>query len=139
MAERTGLEPATPCVTGRYSNQLNYRSTYSFAFRLLIIVSQEIINKTLINVWQFPTLTWGDPTLPSALRRFTTEFGMGSGGTTALLPPDKFCTFPSKSNITFAILSLNQNFNLEQAYINHPLAQALSENNIVSLKTPSVL
>jgi len=26
MAERTGLEPATPCVTGRYSNQLNYRS-----------------------------------------------------------------------------------------------------------------
>ena len=28
MAERTGLEPATPCVTGRYSNRLNYRSTY---------------------------------------------------------------------------------------------------------------
>ena len=26
VAERTGLEPATPCVTGRYSNQLNYRS-----------------------------------------------------------------------------------------------------------------
>ncbi|MBP6122221.1 hypothetical protein, partial [Providencia sp.] len=26
---------------------------------------------TLFNVWQFPTLTWGDPTLPSALRRFT--------------------------------------------------------------------
>ncbi len=25
MAGRTGLEPATPCVTGRYSNQLNYR------------------------------------------------------------------------------------------------------------------
>ena len=22
----TGLEPATPCVTGRYSNQLNYRT-----------------------------------------------------------------------------------------------------------------
>ena len=27
MAERTGLEPATHGVTGRYSNQLNYRST----------------------------------------------------------------------------------------------------------------
>ena len=27
MAERTGLEPATLGVTGRYSNQLNYRST----------------------------------------------------------------------------------------------------------------
>ena len=29
MAERTGLEPATPGVTGRYSNQLNYRSNSS--------------------------------------------------------------------------------------------------------------
>ena len=29
LAERTGLEPATPGVTGRYSNQLNYRSVYS--------------------------------------------------------------------------------------------------------------
>ncbi len=27
----------------------------------------------------------GTPTLPSALLRFTSEFGMGSGGTTALL------------------------------------------------------
>ena len=26
MAEWTGLEPATPGVTGRYSNQLNYLS-----------------------------------------------------------------------------------------------------------------
>ena len=25
VAQRTGLEPATPGVTGRYSNQLNYR------------------------------------------------------------------------------------------------------------------
>ena len=42
-----------------------------------------------IDAWQFPTLAWGDPTLPSALRRFTSEFGMGSGGTTALVPPGK--------------------------------------------------
>ena len=26
VAVRTGLEPATPGVTGRYSNQLNYRT-----------------------------------------------------------------------------------------------------------------
>ena len=29
-------------------------------------------------------------TLPSALPRFTSEFGMGSGGSTALWPPGKF-------------------------------------------------
>ena len=33
MAQRTGLEPATPGVTGRYSNRLNYRcvSLWTFA------------------------------------------------------------------------------------------------------------
>ncbi len=41
----------------------------------------------LFNARAVPTLTWGDPTLPSALRRFTSEFGMGSGGTTAPKPP----------------------------------------------------
>ena len=35
MAERTGLEPATPGVTGRYSNQLNYRSKVTRLFRLV--------------------------------------------------------------------------------------------------------
>ena len=30
MAEWTGLEPATPDVTGRYSNQLNYHSAELF-------------------------------------------------------------------------------------------------------------
>ena len=29
LAVRTGLEPATPCVTGMYSNQLNYRTKLS--------------------------------------------------------------------------------------------------------------
>ncbi len=50
----------------------------------------------LIITWRFPTLTWGDPTLPSALRRFTSEFGMGSGGTTALRPPGKFISIQNK-------------------------------------------
>ena len=31
LAERTGFEPATPGVTGRYSNQLNYRSVRNAA------------------------------------------------------------------------------------------------------------
>jgi hypothetical protein len=34
LAEWTGLEPATPGVTGRYSNQLNYHSRYSRPFDL---------------------------------------------------------------------------------------------------------
>ena len=28
LAVWTGLEPATPCVTGRYSNQLNYHTIF---------------------------------------------------------------------------------------------------------------
>src|SRR5690606_19044800 len=32
-ADRTGLEPATSCVTGRHSNQLNYRSNLLFPIR----------------------------------------------------------------------------------------------------------
>ena len=35
MAEWTGLEPATPGVTGRYSNRLNYHSASVAALRLL--------------------------------------------------------------------------------------------------------
>ena len=97
VAERTGLEPATPCVTGRYSNQLNYRSTDSFTLisnRLITVCSRYFPcqrKRNKFDAWQFPTLAWGGPTLPSALRRFTSEFGMGSGGTTALKPPGKFC------------------------------------------------
>ncbi len=40
-----------------------------------------------LNAWQCPTFTWGDPTLSSALSVFTSEFGMGSGGTRSLWPP----------------------------------------------------
>ncbi len=58
----------------------------------------------LFDAWQFPTLTWGDPTLPSALRRFTSEFGMGSGGTTALVPPGKFFVLSTPFFIASAAL-----------------------------------
>lgn len=30
FAVRTGLEPVTPCVTGMYSNQLNYQTKVLF-------------------------------------------------------------------------------------------------------------
>ena len=39
MADRTGLEPATSGVTGRHSNQLNYRSvecTIQISFAKLV-------------------------------------------------------------------------------------------------------
>jgi hypothetical protein len=42
-----------------------------------------------MGAWRCATLTWGDPTLPSPLMRFTSEFGMGSGGTASLWPPGK--------------------------------------------------
>ncbi len=84
MAERTGLEPATPGVTGRYSNQLNYRSAL-------------VRPKSKLKAWRCPTLTWGNPTLPSALFRFTSEFGMESGGSKTLWSPSKF--FNSESCI----------------------------------------
>ena len=38
LAEWTGLEPATPGVTGRYSNQLNYHSAI-FRFEFLTKLS----------------------------------------------------------------------------------------------------
>ena len=99
MAERTGLEPATPCVTGRYSNRLNYRSTeFFYNHRFYDRLTAKF------DAWQFPTLAWGDPTLPSALRRFTSEFGMGSGGTTALVPPGKFFVLSTQFFIASAAL-----------------------------------
>jgi hypothetical protein len=48
LAERTGLEPATPGVTGRYSNQLNYRS---------VVVTNRTKTKDLTNRALFKTLT----------------------------------------------------------------------------------
>ncbi len=40
LAEWTGLEPATPGVTGRYSNQLNYHSRYDVVKHIDIVSEQ---------------------------------------------------------------------------------------------------
>ena len=42
-----------------------------------------------LKAWWCPTLTWGDPTLPSALSVFTSEFEMESGGSHSLILPGK--------------------------------------------------
>jgi hypothetical protein len=42
-----------------------------------------------IGAWRCATLTWGSPTLPSPLIRFTSEFEMGSGGSVSLWSPSK--------------------------------------------------
>lgn len=39
MARLTGLEPATPGVTGRYSNQLSYNRAASLGLRLSFLLS----------------------------------------------------------------------------------------------------
>ena len=40
--------------------------------------------------WRRPTLAQAIQALPSALQRFTAVFGMGTGGTTAVMSPGKF-------------------------------------------------
>ena len=42
-----------------------------------------------IRAWQFPTFAWQTATLSSALNGFTSEFGMGSGGSHSLWSPSK--------------------------------------------------
>ena len=46
LAEWTGLEPATPGVTGRYSNQLNYHSAVVPSFENLLRDSPGLNNLT---------------------------------------------------------------------------------------------
>ncbi len=48
MAEWTGLEPATPGVTGRYSNQLNYHSAVVLNFKLRFRQLQASANLTSV-------------------------------------------------------------------------------------------
>ena len=36
FADRTGLEPATSAVTGRHSNQLNYRSKFLYIIKNIL-------------------------------------------------------------------------------------------------------
>jgi hypothetical protein len=42
-----------------------------------------------LRAWQFPTFAWQSATLSLALSGFTSEFGMGSGGSRSLWSPSK--------------------------------------------------
>ena len=47
FAVRTGLEPATPGVTGLYSNQLNYRTSQPSDSFLLLALNYPRINRII--------------------------------------------------------------------------------------------
>ena len=55
----------------------------------------------------------GPPTLPSALRRFTTEFGMGSGGSISLLSPSNLVL---KAESSYSIHQLSMFFSMPVVY-----------------------
>ncbi len=71
MAEWTGLEPATPGVTGRYSNQLNYHSA-------------EIKHTTKLAEW-----TGLEPATPGVTGRYSNQLNYHSAD--YLLPLTEKC------------------------------------------------
>ena len=48
LAEWTGLEPATPCVTGMYSNQLNYHSVWVGKYKEILGLHKCLFQKTYL-------------------------------------------------------------------------------------------
>ena len=81
------------CSAAGAQTKTSVHSVSSVVKKLLFIKKKAPVAKRqgpfYFKAWRCPTLTWGDPTLPSALSSFTSEFEMGSGGSYLLLPPDK--------------------------------------------------
>jgi hypothetical protein len=46
-AEWTGFEPATPCVTGMYSNQLNYHSVWDGKYTHHFLLHKVFLKKLI--------------------------------------------------------------------------------------------
>jgi hypothetical protein len=83
------------------------------------------------------------PTLPSALDVFTSEFGMGSGGSRPLLPPGKPLCAPllslSQPNAQFGMIRLRRTPKLFECYMVKPHEQLVLVSFIdYSTSTPSL-
>ncbi|WP_323652459.1 hypothetical protein, partial [Pectobacterium parmentieri] len=66
--------------------------------------------------------------------RFTSEFGMGSGGTTALSPPGKFCFIPTVTLHDFFLCHHRNHQNQSLNKLNIKIYESF-----ITHKTPSVL
>ena len=55
MARLTGLEPATPGVTGRYSNQLSYNRAFAFLATALALAEGVL----LLHLWRVKWIATG--------------------------------------------------------------------------------
>ena len=111
-----------PCSSRSYHQILNKKIPDSFEPGI-----------SLFNAWQWPTFTWGDPTLSSAQIHFTSEFGMGSGGSRTLwLPSKPVCEFRgqnsgihefeycNKVNVASVWRDITQNIKLFECYMVKP-------------------
>ena len=80
MVEGGGFEPPKAEPSDLQSDPFGHSGTppMKYVFTLFL-------NRSLAMTYSH----MGTPTLPSALLRFTSEFGMGSGGATVLLSLDK--------------------------------------------------
>ena len=58
LAEWTGLEPATPGVTGRYSNQLNYHSLVQQKTVVLMFLNRLLFLTRLVGAEGFEPPTF---------------------------------------------------------------------------------
>jgi hypothetical protein len=83
LAERTGLEPATPGVTGRYSNQLNYRSSKAKIYKTTVSdrLQTDLAERTGL-----------EPATPGVTGRYSNQLNYRSGiwimvGAEGLEPP----------------------------------------------------
>ena len=81
MAPQVGLEPTTVRLTAECSTTELLRNDIMFPKTLTIHGVHE-------SAWQRPTLTGGNPQLPSALKSLTSVFGMGTGVTSSPSLPD---------------------------------------------------